>query len=123
MKRESKKHREQRLRLKPDRDALKKEFPFCMVCGKRRRLTVHEIAKGHQHRWKAIELRSCQLVACWECNAGPLNDYEEYPPARQLALQFKYMPKYANLAEFNRVRARRGVGVTMEDVAKWLRFV
>lgn len=100
------------------RKQLKQDYPFCMACGSRRQLTVHEIAKG-SHRKRAYELPCCQLVACWSCNSGALNDYSVWPLERQLAAQWRYMPEHFDLAEFNRVRGRDERAITIAEVDVW----
>jgi hypothetical protein len=107
-------------RAKPARDALKAKRPFCWVCGStRRRLTVHEIARGGL-RSKAIDKPYACLVACWPCNRDDLNDATKWPIAKQLACLLVNNPLAFDLAAFNELRGRAETAVTMKDVDAYM---
>lgn len=103
---------------KPVRDALKEKYPWCWVCGSRKNLTVHEIAKG-SHRTKALDQSYALLVACWDCNSGPLEDAAKWPLAKQLACLMRVAPTNYDILAFNRLRGRRDTAIEQSEVDHW----
>ena len=90
----------------------------CAVCGSARSLTCHEMAKGC-HRNEALSNRLAWLCACWICNSGPLNDYEQWPLARQLSRKQDMDPEHYDLVGFNRLRGREDGAITQDEVDEW----
>lgn len=117
LRRQSKADRKLRKETRPDRELFVLEYPFCMCCGQTHcDLCVHEIAKGHQHRSKAVRVRLAQLVACVSCNLGELEDYAIWPIARQLAAVKKLHPEDYDRSGFHKLRGRADTDVTEAEV-------
>lgn len=106
----------------PIRAAFVMETNFCWVCGRTWNLCVHELARG-AFRAAAFVERKTWVVACGECNCGPLNDHAEWPLARQLALKYIYDREHFDLAGFNRLRDREPDAITFDQVELWLRGI
>jgi hypothetical protein len=115
----SKTQRKRISEAKPVRDALKERYPWCWICGRTKNLTVHEIAKG-SHRTKALDQLFALLVACWDCNSGPLEDPRRWPIAKQLACLMRVAPNNFDLAAFNALRGRAESAVTMPEIENHL---
>lgn len=121
IKRQSSGDRKLKKETKPDRKAFVQEYPFCMACAETDApLCVHEIAKGHQHRHKAVRVRLAQLVACGDCNQDELEDYAVWPIERQLAAVKKLHPEDYDRVAFNRLRGRADNAITEAEVDAWL---
>lgn len=103
----------------PIRAAFVMETNFCWVCGRTWNLCVHEMARG-SHREKALTERLTWLVACGQCNSGPLHDHREWPLARQLALKYMHDQEHFDLVGFNRLRDREPDAITFDQVEKWV---
>ena len=100
MRRVSKKRQALMRKVKPMRDALRKEVGHCEICGTTRgTLDVHEIARG-VHRESALDKRFALLVVCRSCHDGKLSSAEEYPEARQLAILARSRPVDFSLSSY-----------------------
>lgn len=119
MRKQSKKRAKLMRTVGPERKAYIAEFGKCMACGSRKRLCVHEMAKG-SHREAALSEPCTWLVACWLCNTRYLEDYSIWPLARQLATKLKYDPDRFDLERFNEIRGRAATAITIEEVRQWL---
>lgn len=128
LRRVSKKRRALKKAVDPVRAALVEEVGYCQPCWtlgdglKWSNLSVHEIAKGI-HRQAALSERCAQLVACWDCNSGRLNDYSILPIEKQLAIKLLEDPEHFDLVTFNRLRGRADGAIGMADVVKYLMLV
>lgn len=115
IKRESKKHREQRLKLKQsgERDEYRKGC--CQFCGADRKCEVHEIvtrAKSEQ----SIEERCCWLRLCRDCHKFLQGQSVDF----QCAVKAVVDPEYWNRERINQLRARSDNAIGWPDIAKHL---
>ena len=113
---QSSKARRRASQVASPRESYVRQFGFCWVCRHRPRVIVyppitskdlacHEILRGTAHRQKALD-EFCQIVvACGECNCGPLHDRKLWPDAKQLALVQHYAPNKYDLKRFNKLRS------------------
>jgi hypothetical protein len=123
MRRSSSRFRARAAEAKPTRMQLLRENPKCMVCGRRRDLSVHEIASG-ANRQKALDKRFALLVVCWECNSGCLKDRRSWPEARQLALLKVKSPEDYDLRAYNDlVNPRAPNRITEEEVENFTKTI
>lgn len=95
------------------------ETNCCWVCGRTYNLGVHEIARGI-HREAAFTERMTWIVACGECNCGPLHDHRAWPLAKQLALKWVHDRPHFLLEEFNVLRDREPGAITWAEVVVWI---
>lgn len=98
-------------------DYLREHFQ-CVVCWERSEC-VHEMACG-SNRWLAFTKPSTWLPSCGRCNCHQLTDYSKWPLERQLALKWCYDRERFDLLEFNIVRGRGALAITMADVIPWI---
>ena len=85
----------------------------CMVCG-RQGTDTHEIARG-AYRKQAVKQRCAWLRLCRECH-NAMDDYSEWPIARQLALKKLQDPQYYDRQAVNRLRGRHDNAITEGEV-------
>ena len=90
----------------------KMAHPLCAVCGKPA-TDYHHIPKG-THRQAAKGNTDCGIHTCNECNCGKMEDYSEWPIARQIAVKVQTI-----IESINRARGRPGA-ITPSDVFKYL---
>lgn len=106
------------------RNDFRMEFYSCFICGNRwekkpiRILDVHEIARG-AFRSKAIMLRECWLLLCRECHDA-VDDYSEWPIAKQLAVKYIRDREYYDRALVNRIRGRTDDAITETEVHRYV---
>lgn len=99
---------------KPFLDKYRREFPRCQCgegCG-RLADEIHEIAGGHQHRWKCRQSRACVLHLNHDCHDRCQG--EQY--ARGLARKKIADPEGYDRAEFLRVIRRAPGAITEAQV-------
>lgn len=111
----SAKRRARMAEVKPFRQALLAEFPFCMKCGAPSEL-VHEITNGPL-RDKTLDNRPCLLVVCSWCNNHRL-DKRTTPVAMQLAIKAIRDGGYYSREEVNRQRKGMAGAIAEIEVIK-----
>jgi hypothetical protein len=92
----------------------------CQCCMRRKAVDCHEIPRG-AHREQALEHRCAWLAVCRPCHEL-IDDYSEWPVARQLALKLLGDPEHFDLLTVNRLRGRDENAITMGDVVVWLKL-
>lgn len=85
----------------------------CELCGSRRGLIIHEIARGPS-RWLAQDKKFATLVLCDPKCHGRM---DEWPRPKQLALLQLSRPNDVDLDGYNRIVIRR---IFQDDVDPWL---
>lgn len=106
--------------IKPMLDEFRAEFPTCMVCGGTWALAVHEIARG-AHRKQARGDRRALLRVCGQCHEE-MDDYSQWPIARQAAVKLVADPKWFCLETLCELRGRAKTDLTIVEVAEWLQI-
>ena len=83
-------------------------------------LHCHEILNGPL-REKTLDEPAALIVACWNCNSGPLNSKGDYPLARQLAIIKRFAPDRYDLEHVLHLRNPKAPSyVTEEEVDAWI---
>jgi hypothetical protein len=114
MRRLSKKRASALKRISDDRKAFLAEFPRCMICGTKQSRDVHEIARGAS-RGKAEQFRQTWLALCGWCHDA-VDDYEQWPITRQLAVKRRCDPAWYDRVFVNRLRNRADDAITEDEV-------
>ncbi len=127
MRRNTKKRAKRNRKAKPIRDQLKEEVGMCEICGHdprrktfeiaRRRLEVHEIARGPA-REQAQDKRFAILVVCYPCHEDTNSGVEA--EAKQLACLKLSRPDDYDLPAYNLLKGRGPNRVAQSDVDVWL---
>jgi len=90
-------------------------FHVCWICGTRRGLEIHHIARG-VNRKRGRTVRANLFRTCRRCHAAIL---DAMPTARQLAIKRHNDPAGYNLVAVNRLRSRTDGAITEEEVNRW----
>lgn len=100
------------------RDEYRRLYPWCQRSDCDRLATdVHEIARGPA-RNKAIEVRACLLHLC-RAHHDDMDDYSQWPIARQLALKKYSDPEGYDRVAVNLIRGRAPEAITEEEVDRF----
>lgn len=116
---------------KPVRDAVIAIHGECWICKTNpnrayhpieelNNLCCHEILNGGD-RQKVLDEQCALLCLCWNCNGTKVEDKNEYPHARQLAILLMKNPKGYDLERFNWLRNPNAPNfVTQYEVDEWV---
>jgi hypothetical protein len=104
MRRFSPKRRKRISEVAPFREAFKLEVGRCELCGKRRGLVIHEIARGQADRQKALDKRYAILVLC---DPGCHQKMDRLSRAHQLCLLYCRRPYDFDLNAYQILTCRR----------------
>lgn len=127
MRRESEKRKEARELAAPLREAFAWEYDQCFACWDAwrsnpaipYRLETHEMARGC-HRKEAYRDRATWLRLCRRCH-DQMDDYTQWPVAKQLALKKICDPDYYERVKVNKLRGRSDNAITKGEVDGWIK--
>lgn len=121
IKHESDKHREKRLRAykkTSDREKYRASHRTCQCCKKQPTRDIHEIVRQSTSD-DSLESRCCWLALCRKCHRR-MEDYSDFPIARQCALKKKVDPEGYDLPRIIELRGEAETSITQEQVDAWL---